>query len=110
LIKEKTPGLQGVTTLAWRQGAAVLESKNLARGTAIATFEKGRYPHRPTGNHAAFFLAYAGQAIWVMDQWKNDPIGKPTVSKRLISPGRTRKDGSLRDPSNSSQAFFVIER
>jgi hypothetical protein len=45
LIKEKTPGLQGVTTLAWRQGAAVLESKNLAHGTAIATFEDGKYPH-----------------------------------------------------------------
>jgi hypothetical protein len=38
---------------------------------------------------------------------------KPTISKRLISPGRSNKDASLSDPSDSSQtsaaAVFIAE-
>lgn len=40
-------------TAGWRQGAAVLNNKQLRPGTAIATFVKGRYPRLNTGNHAA---------------------------------------------------------
>jgi hypothetical protein len=109
LIKELTPGLQGAPTSMWRPGAPVVGSVGLVRGTAIATFENGRYPNRDTGNHAAFFLAYAGRAIWVMDQWKNDPK-RPHIGKRLIRPGIKRKDGSFIDPSNAAETFSVIER
>lgn len=109
LAKDLTPGLKGFPTSAWRAGAAVTGSTNLARGTAIATFERGRYPNKTTGNHAAFFLAYGGKGIWVMDQWKNDPINKPGVSRRYIPLGLTKKDGSIREPSNAAQAFYVIE-
>lgn len=109
IVKQLVPGLKGLPTSAWRQGARVLDTSSLLPGTAIATFENGRYPNRDHGNHAAIFVAYGGKAIWVMDQWKNDPR-KPWISMRLIPPGRTRKDGTLIDPSNSAQAFYVIER
>lgn len=108
LIKALTPGLKGLSTTAWRKGANVLDTTALLPGTAIATFVDGRFPHNETGQHAAFFVAYAGKAIWVMDQWKDDPK-KLTVSKRIIHAGRTRKDGTFLDLSNSSQAFSVIE-
>lgn len=109
LVKGVVPGLMGVPTSAWRQGARVLDTSGLRPGIAIATFEHGRYPNRRHGNHAALFVAYAGAALWVMDQWKNDPA-KPFVSMRLIRPGKTWKDGTPLDPSNSSQAFYVIEK
>lgn len=108
LIKALAPGLQGKPTLAWREGARVVDTSALLPGTAIATFDRGRYPNKSHGNHAAFFVAYAGKALWVMDQWKNDGR-KPWVSKRLIYPGRKWKDGSFVDPSNSAEAFSVIE-
>jgi hypothetical protein len=104
LIKELVPGLQGKSTTAWRQGARVLDTTALLPGTAIATFVDGRYPDNESGQHAALFVAYAGKAIWVMDQWKGDKR-KPAVSMRMIYP-KPPQGGSL---SNSSQAFYVIE-
>lgn len=41
---------------AWKQGAAVMDNSTIRKGTAIATFIKGRYPNMATGNHAAFFM------------------------------------------------------
>jgi hypothetical protein len=105
LIKAIVPGLKGLPTSMWRQGPRVLDTTTLLPGTAIATFVDGRYPRNDSGQHAALFIAYAGQSIWVMDQWKNDPR-KPKVSKRLIRPGPPRGQGSL---SNDSRAFYVIE-
>jgi hypothetical protein len=109
IVKQLVPGLKGVPTSAWRQGARVLDTSALRPGTAIATFEDGRYPNRPHGNHAALFVAYGGQAIWVMDQWKGDPR-RTWIGLRLIAPGRQYHDGSFIDPSNAAQAFYVIER
>jgi hypothetical protein len=108
LIKEFVPALAKVSTSAWRAGARVVDVKNLARGTAIATFVEGRYPRLDTGNHAAFYIASAGAGFYVMEQWKNDK-SKPRVSMRLIRPGLTKRDGSLREPSNAAQAFYMIE-
>lgn len=111
LIKHFTPGLIGVPTSMWREGEQVIATRNLTRGTAIATFADGRYP--PTGNtgkHAAFFLAYAGAGIWVMDQWKGDSRNKPLISKRHIPRRGKNKDGTFKDPSNNAEAFSVIER
>jgi hypothetical protein len=108
LIKMKVPGLIGRPTSEWREGRRVIGSTGIARGTAIATFENGRYPNRPSGNHAAIFLAYAGASIWVLDQWKNEK--KILIEKRALRIGRRRTDGSLLDPSNASDAFSVIER
>jgi hypothetical protein len=53
LIKHYVPGLKGVPTSAWRAGDNVLDlGAQVKRGTAIATFVKGRYPSQPHGNHA----------------------------------------------------------
>ncbi len=107
LVKEKTHGLRAVSTTAWREGQRVVGSTGLQRGTAIATFEDGRYPNRQTGNHAAIFLAYAGKSIWVLDQWKSDK--KKRVERRLIRPALPGANGRFADPSNSADAFSVIE-
>jgi hypothetical protein len=109
LIKALVPGLIGLPTSAWRQGARVLDTSALLPGTAIATFVNGRYPNRPHGNHAAIFVAYAGASIWVMDQWKADSQ-RPWIGLRLIYPGKKWRDGTFVDPSNSAGAFYVIER
>lgn len=108
LIKALAPGLKGLATSSWRPGIRVAGSRGLQPGTAIATFVDGRYPNKSTGNHAAFFLSYAGSAIWVMDQWKNDDK-RPWVAARLIRPGLKDRGGTLRDPSNAAEAYYVIE-
>lgn len=109
LIKKYAPGLAGLHTSAWRAGGRVVDTKNLPRGTAIATFVDGRYPGLRTGNHAAFYLAPAGAGFYVMDQWRNDPVNKPRVSRRHVHPGLLKRDGTPRDPSNAAQVFYVIE-
>jgi hypothetical protein len=110
LVKANTPGLMGVPTSAWREGAKVIDSPGLVRGTAIATFVEGRYPQAgKTGKHAAYFLKHAGAGIWVMDQWKNDST-KPRVSKRHVPRLGKNKDGTYKNPSNNAEAFSVIER
>lgn len=110
LIKAFAPGLQGMPTGAWREGERVVDvARTLAPGTAIATFENGKYPHRPHGQHAAFFLQSAGAGIWVIDQWRGDSIQKPNVSARHIERRGKTKDGKWKDPSNNAEAFSVIK-
>lgn len=95
------------TTTAWQQGAHVLDSKDLKKGTAIATFVNGRYPRPPHGNHAALFLAHASNGIWIMDQWKNEK--KTQISSRFIPSRGKTKSGAYIRPSDNADAFFVIE-
>jgi hypothetical protein len=109
LIKAFAPGLQGRPTSAWREGERVVDvARKLEPGTAIATFENGKFPHRAHGQHAAFFLQSAGAGIWVMDQWRGDKL-KPTVSLRHIERRGKTKDGKWKDPSNNAEAFSVIK-
>ena len=109
LIKSMVPGLHGISTRSWKQGITVVGSTGIEPGTAIATFEFGKYPSsRDVGKHAAIFLAYGGNALWVIDQWKNDPKS-PKVHKRLLYPGKMNKDGTFHNASNNSLAFSVIE-
>lgn len=106
LVKQYAPILKGKFASTWQQGAKVMDTPDLKRGTAIATFVDGRSPDKPTGQHAAFFLKHAGAGMWVMDQWKNDPL-KPRVWRRLVPAGGP---GALYSSlSNNAQAFFVIE-
>lgn len=115
LIKEYVPGLKGKSTTSWRAGAWVMEAgTSIRKGTAIATFDKnGHFPRHETGQHAALIVRVMGSGIWVVDQWKNDPVYKPTISMRLIRippPHMQRnKDGSFRNASNNALAFRVIE-
>jgi hypothetical protein len=92
---------------AWRQGEHVVEASTLKKGTAIATFVNGRYLSRDHGNHAAFFLRYGPNGIWIMDQWKNEK--KSTVSSRYIPRRGKTKSGAYLRPSDNADAFYVIE-
>jgi len=95
-------------TSLWAKGELVKTAKNIAKGTAIATFVNGAYPNNATGNHAALFLSQDGEGITVMDQWKGDPK-KPTISSRKIR-FRGIKNGQLIKPlSNNGDAYYVIE-
>jgi hypothetical protein len=94
-------------TGTWKEGEKVLGSMSIAKGTAIATFVNGKYPSKPAGNHAAFFISQDAAGIWIMDQWSGE--GKKTISKRHIIKKGKRKDGTFVDPSNNAEAFSVIE-
>ena len=107
LIKTLTPGLKGLSTPLWRKGEQVVGSKGIIPGTAIATFENGKYPRRHSGNHAAYFLAYGGAGFWILDQWKSKK--RLTIQRRYIYPARPMADGTYADPSNAAGAFSVIE-
>jgi hypothetical protein len=108
IIKALVPGLIGVSTTLWKEGAMVKDSPGLKRGTAIATFTKGRLPHANTGQHAAIFVAHAGVGIWVVDQYK----ASGTVRFRHMEVPRVhaqRPDRTWPTPSRNPLAFAVIE-
>jgi hypothetical protein len=122
LIKAYVPGLKGKTTLAWKAGVNVLEAfmagKPIRRGTAIATFENGRYPQRcETGyrgscHHAGLLLNVMPSGIWIVDQYNNDKNRLFIASRILYRPApRTEKlpDGRYRNAGNNALAFHVIE-
>nr|WP_286159349.1 BPSL0067 family protein [Janthinobacterium sp. HH01] len=50
-------------TVGWTQGEAVLGNQLVKKGTAIATFVKGRYPNHSHGNHAALFVRQGTNGI-----------------------------------------------
>lgn len=112
LIKEFAPGLTGLSTMTWREGARVLGNRAIARGTAIATFENGRYPRRGAGqgNHAAFFLWHTSDGFWIMDQYRYANPPRLYIGKRFLPKLGKNKDGSFVNPSNNAEAFSVIER
>lgn len=88
-------------TALWQKGDKVRGKLTLKKGTAIATFdEHGKYPNKPTGNHAAIYLSQDATGIWVYDQW----IAQGAVKKRLI-----RFKGGVGSPSNDGDAFYVIK-
>lgn len=91
----------------WRQGEKVLGNKNLLPGTAIATFENGRWPGRRTGNHSAFYLGQVSDGIYIIDQWPSPT--KKTISIRFIHKKRRNSDGTYFDASDNADAFSVIE-
>ncbi len=92
----------------WRQGADVWGNKGLAVGTAIATFEKGRWPGRPKGNHAAFYLGQDSTGVYVVDQW-NDGNKKVKIERRKLLLREIWDDGTYDRASDNAFAFSVIE-
>ncbi|WP_296000154.1 BPSL0067 family protein [Rugamonas sp.] len=89
-------------TSRWTQGSAVRGSTDIQAGTAIATFIKGKYLSRSSGNHAAFYLSQNLIGIWVVEQYRNIKSG--LIRKRFI-PFRKGKFS----PSNDGDAYSVIE-
>ncbi|TFW28239.1 BPSL0067 family protein [Massilia horti] len=114
IIKTYVPGLQGKPTTVWRAGENVMEAgSRIRKGTAIATFEHGRYPRRDHDNHAAIVVRVMGSGIWVADQWAGD-AKRQYIGLRLIrvpAPHNQRNaDGSFKRPSDNALAFYVIEK
>lgn len=95
------------TTTNWRQGDAAVGDDMIKKGTAIATFVKGRYPNHNHGNHAALFIRQGIGGIWVMDQWKNKKDRK--ISSRFLPSLGKDKKGNYISPSDNADAFFVIQ-
>jgi hypothetical protein len=95
-------------TRYWRQGEEVFGNRMLRPGTAIATFENGRWPGKAKGNHAAFYLSQTSTGIWVVDQWNLD-TAKRTISRRFIIRREIYDDGTYERPSDNAFAFSVIK-
>ncbi|MCU6500884.1 BPSL0067 family protein [Rugamonas sp. A1-17] len=93
-------------TWRWRQGAAVLGNRTLRAGTAIATFEQGRWPLHHHRKHAAFFLRYDPEGFWVIDQYAN----RKYIESRLIKvKSEADQAKATYSPSNDAAMFYVIE-
>jgi len=92
-------------TNTWKEGENVRKNREITKGTAVATFENGKYPNRPHGNHAAFYLSQDGMGIWVMDQWKE----KGKISRRRLYFKGKSSSGKYIDPSNNGDALSIIE-
>ena len=91
-------------TRKWIRGRSVksFKSGELARGTAIATFDnKGKYPTDALGRHAAIYLSHSNEGLEVLDQWNS----QGEVLKRIIRFNRPK--GTKR--SNDGDTFYVIE-
>jgi hypothetical protein len=91
-------------TPKWVRGRLVkgLKAGELARGTAIATFDdNGKYPTDSLGRHAAIYLSHDNEGITVLDQWN----AQGEVLRRVIRFNRT--EGTRR--SNNGDVFYVIE-
>lgn len=95
----------GNVLLAARYG--VMGDRTLASGTAIATFVKDKWPSKPHGNHAAFYLGQVSNGMYIMDQWNRSD--KKVISSRFIYRLGKNKDGSYVRPSDNADAFSVIE-
>ena len=112
LVKSYFPGLKSLSaTMCWRPGMNVFENRHLiAPGTAIATFDNGRYSDDgKVSKHAAIFLRADGvNGIVVIDQWKR----ARSISSRTIrkAPALVKPDANGRWPfaSNIAEAFYVI--
>jgi hypothetical protein len=92
-------------TAHWRKGRYVRRSFDIPTGTAIATFDAtGKYPNRPTGNHAALYLSQDPMGIWVIEQY----LGLEKIQKRHI---RFMNGGMPfhHNVANDADAYSVIE-
>ena len=88
-----------------------------SRGTAIATFEKGRYPqgcatgYEGSCQHAALLVYVMPTGIWVMDQFVSEKRRNP--KPRFIQGPEPRKqkfaNGTWRNAGNNALAFSVIQ-
>ena len=84
-----------VSTGAWKKGLQVKGNKEIAAGTAIATFDKdGNY-----SGHAAIYESQTDDGINVVDQWVTPPAR--AIHRRLLRFG-------AHGNSNNGDNFFVI--
>ena len=89
-------------TLLWKEGRRLKAAwDDIRPGTAIATFNKGRYPQKGRGNrHAAIFLRATESGIYVFDQF----AGAAEAGERFI-PWHHPHD---RGASNNAAAYSTV--
>ncbi|WP_143748845.1 BPSL0067 family protein [Mesorhizobium sophorae] len=86
-------------TSQWAEGSKVRDS-GIATGTAIATFQDGKYNNYTDGrSHAAIFISQDGDGLVVHDQWLGQAVHERTI----------RFKGGSGKPVNDGDAFSVIE-
>ena len=85
-----------VGTSAWKKGSQVKGNANIARGTAIATFDSdGTY-----SGHAAIYESQTPAGVNVVDQWVTPPA--TAIHKRVLRFG-------AHGNSNNGDNFFIID-
>ena len=89
----------------WKEGSQVKGNLMIKVGTAVATFEDGKYPNRDHGNHAAFYMGQDAGGVFVMDQW----VRKGKISKRRMGFRGKNADGSYIAASDNGAALSIIE-
>jgi hypothetical protein len=90
-------------TALWREGRKLLASwSEVKPGTAIATFNHGRYPTKASrgSKHAAIFLRASEAGIYVFDQF----AGQPEATERFI-PWHHPRD---RKASNNASSYSTV--
>lgn len=101
----------------WSPGLRVMDSVYLPVGCVIATFEKGRYANRRTGNHACLFLEFGPVSqttgkptfIRVMDQWNGGNPPRTKIMSREIWPrGKSHWEGSPFADSENADTYYVV--
>ena len=83
----------------WSEGPKVKGNTKLKSGTAIATFQDGKYWNKTDGSsHAALYMSQDDTGIYVVDQWK----GQPTHARRI------RFRGGAVAPHNDGDAYSTV--
>lgn len=112
-------------TSRWRAGENVMEvlasGRQIAPGTAIATFVNGRYPSQGQ-RHAAFFLgantscAHGPKdqrckilSIRMMDQWNANPGSRTAKDKISSRDVRIYGKDAAWPISDNASMFYIIE-
>jgi hypothetical protein len=86
-------------TSKWAEGTKV-KGGDIPTGTAIATFQNGKYTNDTGGkSHAAIYISQDDTGLLVWDQWTGQPVHKRTI---------TFANGT-KPPRNDGDAFSVIE-
>ena len=89
-------------TSAWKQGGKVRGDLTIQPGTAIATFDNGKYTNSTDGtSHAAIYVGQNTAGLQVWDQWKGQPVHQRTIRFQGGAPGVR--------PVNDGDAFYVVE-
>jgi hypothetical protein len=90
-------------TAQWKKGRKVRGDTTIQKGTAIATFSAdGKYTNSLDGtSHAAIYLRQDGKAIYVLDQWINQPVHERAIR---FQGGKTG-----RDTVNDGDNYYVVE-
>lgn len=85
-------------TSKWAEGIKV-RGADIAVGTAIATFQDGKYKNVSGQSHAAIYIKQDKTGLTVYDQWAGQPVHERPISFK----------GGNGKPSSDGDAFAVIE-